>query len=310
MTCHIFEIMAENEDKTEIVIDEKDIQVTDTEPVKYKADINSSIAVKVKKLEEEAVRERELEERRSERIRIQQDYLNGMLENVTVSLAATDKERQINDTLEQDVKRRVLSMHGISEDRYEGIERRDQAVFQGAEFAFFFMSIVLLVISGILNGMFTDITLLLCFFTAVEGTLLNHGNRPRPVAYILRILYMLIFPVMLTAFVCYTVVTPEQIRTGVYATLYPTVVTVGVIILAMGVAAYFLYDPYKKDKKQVRRAGRYLKNMSRAADKEVTRIEKKAEMEQRKEEKKRERAERREEKRLAREAKKSGNSGT
>ena len=139
------------------------------------------------------------------------------------------------------------------------------------------MSIVLLVISGILNGMFTDITLLLCFFTAVEGTLLNHGNRPRPVAYILRILYMLIFPVMLTAFVCYTVVTPEQIRTGVYATLYPTVVTVGVIILAMGVAAYFLYDPYKKDKKQVRRAGRYLKNMSRAADKEVTKTEKKAE---------------------------------
>ena len=157
--------------------------------------------------------------------------------------------------------------------------------------------------------MFTDITLLLCFLTAVEGTLLNHGNRPKIVTYVLRLLYMLLFPVMLTAFVYYMIIIQAADTQAYHQELYPAVVTAGVIILVTGVISYFLYDPYKGDKKQVRRAGKYLKSMSRVAEKEVAQSVKKAEKERRQEEKKREKAERMEEKRLAKEAKKNGSNG-
>ncbi|MBR1524269.1 MAG: hypothetical protein IJ641_07425 [Lachnospiraceae bacterium] len=278
--------MENNENRQEVISVEK---------VTYAADINSPIAAKVKRLEEEAEKKKELELRRSEMIRVQQDYLNGMLDNVTETLAATEKERQINDALEADVRKQVLSMHGISGDKYDGMERRNQAVFQGAEFALFFMSVILVIISGILNGMFVDITLFLCFFTAIEGTLLNHGERPRVIQCILRVLYLILFPVMLAAFVYYVIVVSlEKVHVSSFTTFYAVASIIGVVILMLGVISYFLYDPYRQDKKQLRKAGKYLRNMGKAANKEVSRNIKAFEKQQRKEEKKQAKADREE----------------
>ena len=294
--------MADKEISKEIIIDEKDVKVSDASPIQYAVDIDSPIAARVRKLEEEAVKKKELELRRSEKIRIQQDYLNGMLENVTENLAATEKERSINDALEADVKKQVLSMHGISEDKYEGMQRRTAAVYQGSEFALFFMSVILIIISGFISFVLEgpiEITLFICFFTAIEGTLLNHGQRRSKAAeWVLRIIYFLLFPLMLLVFIMdilgfeYT-----------YETMSGLAVF-GVVVLVLGVISYFAYNPYRADKKQLKKAGKYLKNMGKAADKDVMQSIKKAEKQQRREEKELARVEKKEEKRQAKEAKK------
>ncbi len=293
--------MSDQKDTNEIVIDEKYIKISDAEPVKYTADINSPIAAKVKKLEEEAVRKRDLEQRRAERIRIQQDYLNGMLENVTESLAETDKEKQVNDALEQDVRRQVLSMHGISEDKYEGMQRRSAAVFQGSEFALFFMSVILIIISAFVSvtlGGPVEVTLFLCFMTAVEGTLLNHGARSKVIAWLLRMVYFLLFPMMLLVFVM------DLLDLGFFPQVMTAFAVFGMTVLLLGVISYFFYNPYRADKRQLKKAGRYLKSMSKAAEKEVSRSVKEEEKEKQKEEKKQARIRKKEEKQAKKDAQK------
>ncbi len=283
------------ENSSEIILEDKDVTITDAAQVSS----DSPIAAKVKKIEQEAEKKRQLEIRRSERIRVQQDYIGSMIDNITDSLAATEKEKQVNDVLETDVKKQVLSMHGLSEDKLEGISRRNAAIFQGSEFALFFMSVVLVAVSGFLNGMSSDITLFLCFFTAIEGTLLNHAKRPGPIVWILRIIYMIIFPVMLTVFVLHMLAVAEKADMSVFSMVVSVSSAVGILILILGVISYFLYNPYKNDRKQLKKAKKYLKDMEKAADKEVSKNIKQAEKQQKKEEKQQARLEKKEERQKA-----------
>ncbi|MCR5746483.1 MAG: hypothetical protein K6G03_02140 [Lachnospiraceae bacterium] len=284
--------MADKEIKKDIVIDEKDIKISDADPIKYTADLNSPIATKVKKIEEEALKKKELEERRSERIRLQQDYLNSLLENVTDNLSATDKEKQINDALEHDVRKQVLSMHGISEDKYEGMERRSAAINQGSESAIFLMSLILLLLSAFISRTLkgpVDVTLFICFMTAVEGTLLNHGARSKAIVWILRVVYYMLFPMMLIVFIM------AILQISIFIQTMSIFAVFGVAVLLMGVIPYFIYNPYREEKKQLKQAHKYLKNMNKAAEREVTQNIKKEEKEIKKEEKEKQKLLRKEE---------------
>ena len=74
--------------------------------------------------------------------------------------------------------------------------------------------------------------------------------------------------------------------------LVPIFVIAGVVVLMLGAISYFAYDPYRVDKRNRKKANSYIKEMEKAALKEVRLKEKAFEKLQRKNEKKAQREKR------------------
>lgn len=73
----------------------------------------------------------------------------------------------------------------------------------------------------------------------------------------------ILFPTMLIVFVCYELGFTE------YALIVPALTIAGVVLLLLGAVSYFLYDPYRLDRKNHKKANRYIRDIEKAAIKEV-----------------------------------------
>lgn len=287
-----------------VIIESEDVKM-ETEPDYTQMEVKNPRIGKVLKLEEEAKRQNELEQLRSKRIRQQQEYINRMIDSVEANLKNTKEEQKLNEEFERHIRTEVYRMHGISEDKLQGMEERRNAWYQGAAFALFFLSLILVAVCGVLHGFGSELCIFMAFYTAIEGTLLSNGRKQAAFFEVLiKILYLLLYPVMLTVFVCY------ELKFKEYDMLVPIFVIAGVVVLMLGAISYFAYDPYRVDKRNRKKANSYIKEMEKAALKEVRLKEKALEKLQRKNEKKaqREKArkEKEEERRKKREARKTG----
>ena len=236
---------------------------------------------KVLKLQEEARRQNEIEKLRSKRIRQEQEYIDKMSLAVEEHLRETKEEQRYNEQFEERIRYEVYRMHGISEDKLQGMTEYRRAWYQGAAFALFFLSLVLIVLCGVLHGFGSEICIFMAFYTAIEGALLSNGRKQAFVFEVItKILYLALFPTMMVAFVCYELGFEE------YAILVPIFTVVGVIVLIIGAISYFLYDPYRMDRKNRKKANSYIKEIERAALKEV-RLKEKAFAKQEKKKEKR-----------------------
>ena len=68
---------------------------------------------------------------------------------------------------------------------------------------------------------------------------------------------------MLVTFTCYELGFEE------YALLVPVFTVAGVVVLMIGALSYFLYDPYRVDRRNRKKANRYIVEIEKAALKEV-----------------------------------------
>ncbi len=289
--------------KNPVIIETEDVKM-ETEPDYMQMEVKNPRIGKVLKLEEEAKRQNELEQLRSKRIRQQQEYINQMIDSVEANLKNTKEEQKLNEEFERHIRTEVYRMHGISEDKLQGMEERRNAWYQGAAFALFFLSLILVAVCGVLHGFGSELCIFMAFYTAIEGTLLSNGRKQAAFFEVLiKVLYLLLYPVMLTVFVCY------ELKFKEYDVLVPIFVIAGVVVLMLGAVSYFAYDPYRVDKRNRKKANSYIKEMEKAALKEVRLKEKALEKLQRKNEKKaqREKArkEKEEERRKKREARKA-----
>ena len=73
----------------------------------------------------------------------------------------------------------------------------------------------------------------------------------------------MVFPVMMVIFVCYELKYPE------YDLFLPYFAMGIVVVLIIGTAAFFFYDPYKQDKKRVKDAKDYISEVEKIAKKQV-----------------------------------------
>ena len=120
----------------------------------------------------------------------------------------------------------------------------------------------------------------MAFYTAIEGTLLTNGKRQHALLdMVTRILYLLLFPAMLIVFVCFELGFTE------YGIVVPVLTIAGVVILVLGAVSYFVYDPYRLDRKNHKKADRYIRDIEKAAVKEVELEEKALAKQSRKQEK-------------------------
>ena len=235
---------------------------------------------KVRALEEESVRQKQVEEERAKRIRIELEYLNNVLQEVNDNLEYSREEKSVNNEFEHRIRTEVYQMHGISNDKVQGMEERSNALYQGAAFALLFLSTVLVILCGILHGFGSQICMFMAFYTALQASLLTTRRlKIQLVEAITHIIYLLLFPIMLVLFVCF------ELGYSQYETFLPVYIVAGMIILLLSVSSYFLYDPYRQDRKNVKKADRYIAEMEKTALKDVQLRETKF----RKQEKKKER---------------------
>lgn len=234
-----------------------------TETEKGYSEKNSKIN-KVMKLQQEIQRQNDLEKLRERRIMQQQEYIDKLLHSVEATMKSTETEKQFNEQFEEQVRGQIYQMHGISRDKLEGMQEARRAWYQGAAFSLFFLSLVLFGISGILDGFGSGLNLFIAFYTAIEGTLLtNERKQNAGLNIVVKVLYLLLFPVMLGMFVCAQLGYPE------YELCLPYFTTGGVLVLMLGAVSYFIYDPYRLDRKSKRKADKYILDMEKAALKDI-----------------------------------------
>ena len=240
------------------------VKIADMEPDFSDIEVKNPRIGKVRKLEEEAKRQSEIEKLRARRIRQEQEYIDQMSLSVESHLRATKEEQQYNEQFEERIRTEIYRMHGISEDKLQGMTEYRNAWYQGTAFALFFLSIVLIAICGVLHGFGSEICIFMAFYTAIEGALLSNGSKQSLFFTVLtKGVYLLLFPVMLVTFTCYELGFEE------YALLVPVFTVAGVVVLMIGALSYFLYDPYRVDRRNRKKANRYIVEIEKAALKEV-----------------------------------------
>lgn len=240
------------------------VRIADMEPDYSDITVKNPRIGKVMRLEEEVQRQSEIEKLRSRRIRQEQEYIDRMSLSVENHLRNTKEEQRYNEQFEERIRTEVYRMHGISEDKLQGVTEYRNAWYQGTAFAMFFLSLVLIAICGILHGFGSEICIFMAFYTAIEGALLSNGRKQSLFFTVLtKGVYLLLFPVMLVTFTCYELGFEE------YALLVPVFAVAGVVVLMIGALSYFLYDPYRMDRRNRKKANRYIVEIEKAALKEV-----------------------------------------
>ena len=240
------------------------VRIADMEPDYSDITVKNPRIGKVMRLVEEVQRQSEIEKLRSRRIRQEQEYIDRMSLSVENHLRNTKEEQRYNEQFEERIRTEVYRMHGISEDKLQGMTEYRNAWYQGTAFAMFFLSLVLIAICGILHGFGSEICIFMAFYTAIEGVLLSNGRKQSLFFTVLtKGVYLLLFPVMLVTFTCYELGFEE------YALLVPVFAVAGVVVLMIGALSYFLYDPYRMDRRNRKKANRYIVEIEKAALKEV-----------------------------------------
>jgi len=234
----------------------------------------------VLRIQEQARKDREAEEFLLQKILTEQKMTEELNTSLEDNLQRTKEIRRYRDELEEGVRMRIYSMHGISEDKLEGIREYKNAYYKGCAFSLFLLSIVLTVLCGVLHTLQSDICIFMGFFTAIEGALLvSENKRGRLLGMICRCCYLLLFPAMMSLFVCYELHFPE------YEKLLFLFMIAGMIILSIGVSSYFLYDPYLEDKRKIKKSKNRIREIQKEAQKEVKRTIKSRENQEKREQK-------------------------
>jgi hypothetical protein len=288
--------MGETEEKKEkeIVVEASEVKEEHV-PDFHSVEVKNPKSEKVLRLEKEIRSRHGQEVLRNKRLQVEQDYVAQMLESVEKSLKSEQEIERQNDLFENRIKSDVYRMHGLSEDKLQGMSERKIAWIQGSAFALFFLSCVMVLLCGAVHGFDDPLTLFAAFYTAIEGTLLTNGKRKaRLVSGFTGILYLLLFPIILVMFVT------RELGYDQYEFLISVFAIVGLAILVAGSVSYFLYNPYQEERYALKQANRYIKKMEKAASSDVKMREKEIERQKKQQEKEAEK----EKKRLEKEAEK------
>lgn len=209
-------------------------------------------------------KQREIEDEKWKKLQKEQQLLDERKRSIEESLDQTREMQQYNEECRADISSQVYAMHGLTGDKLEGMREYKNAYYQGLAFGLFFLSAVMILLCAWLHGFASDICLFMLACTGIEGALLSQeSKRGKLFDLLCRILYIFIFPAMLTIFVCYELEFPE------YDLLLPIFAIAGIAILLVGTSAYFFYNPYRKEKKNIRSAKGDLRKIEQFARKEV-----------------------------------------
>ena len=218
---------------------------------------------------DEIERRRKEEDALLDQIFAEQKALHELNENVDENMKHASEGRRYREEMKERLNRQVYAMHDLSEDKMEGMKEYSNAYHKGFALAMFLMSQVLCVFCGYLNGIASQSTLTMLFFTALQGAVLIQESRCFLVwKWICRLVQMVTFPGMLVLFI------GNELGYSYYERALKYSLSGAFVFLALTMAAYFLYDPYRIARGRIQDAKSTIRNVERIARKQVKKNQK------------------------------------
>lgn len=219
---------------------------------------------KAEYIRQQLEKQRQAEDALLEQMMQEQSVIDELQKSMDDSMERTAESRKYNQEFQEKMNAQVYAMHGLSVDKLQGMKEYKRAFYKGCAASLFLLSLVLVIFCGVLHGFQSEICIFMLAYTAIEGTLLASGTRRMKVLSALcGFLYLLMFPIMLVMFVCFELQYPE------YEMFLPYIIVAGICFAVLGAASYFLSDPYRREKRNIRRAKEQIKEVEKIAKKEV-----------------------------------------
>ena len=244
--------------------------VHNVEPVNEHKDINESERIqRAEWIHDQVKLQREREDETWEKIMEEQKLITERMRSIDDDISRNRELERYHEGCLEDITDQVYSLHGVTTDKLEGMTRYKNAKFQGEATVVFVMSIMIAAIAAYAYGVTSQVCMFMLLCIGVEGALLSGPHKKRNLlGGIFRTLFFV--PVILMA--------AEVISFKYYENYYEYVTMIGeaaaILLVVIGTATYFLYNPYRKDKKYVREAQADLKELHKAARKSVRKNQK------------------------------------
>ncbi len=220
-------------------------------------------------IQDEITKRREREDELLQQIFLEQKMLQELDEDMDENMAHAREGRKYREDMKERVNDRVYEIHDLSADKREGMREYKYAYRRGYALAMFFFSLALCVFVGFLHGITSQICLMLMFFTGVQAAIFVHQKQCFFLwRLICDIFSAVVFPVMLVLFIGY------ELKYSFYDFLLPICLIVGLVLLALTTASYFLYDPYRSARRRVGDAKSMIRSIERSAKKQVKKSQK------------------------------------
>lgn len=248
---------------------QENVELPEEELMKENLRVQKTVYIK-KQME----RQRAAEDARLEQLLKEQDIIEDLRESTDDSMWQTEETRKYNREFQEHLNMQVYKAHGITEDKIIGMREYKSALYRGAAVVLFFLSLALTVLCGVLHGFESNVYLLMLAYTAVEGALIGK-KQMKVLDVVCKVLYILVFPAMLAMFVCY------ELAHKAYELSLPFAAILGGFAVMLGIISYFLYDPYRCEKKKMRDAKSQIRDIEKAAGKEIRKNHKIREREER-----------------------------
>lgn len=211
-------------------------------------------------IRDEITKRREREDELLQQIFMEQKMLQELDEDMDENMAHAREGRKYREDMKERVNDRVYEIHDLSADKREGMREYKYAYRRGYALAMFFFSLALCVFVGFLHGITSQICLMLMFFTGVQAAIFVHQKQCFFLwRLICDIFSAVVFPVMLVLFIGY------ELKYGFYDFLLPICLIIGLVLLALTTASYFLYDPYRSARRRVGDAKSMIRSIERSA---------------------------------------------
>ena len=258
--------------------EEQSISINDMEYLPVTRGVRESMRVqKTEYIRQQMRRRQESEDALMAQLLEEQRVIDGLQKKINENLEQTEESSKYNKEFQESMNAQIYALHGISEDKLEGMREYKNAYYQGCAFSLFLLSAALIILCGVLHGFASEICVFMLAYTGIEGALLTQKHkRTRFVDWLCRLLYLLMFPMMMVMFVCYELKYPE------YGIFMPYAVAAGIGVLIFATFSYFLYNPYQGMKKKVRAAKDHIQDIEKIAKKEVRKNQKTREKEEKK----------------------------
>ena len=244
--------------------------VHNVEPVNEHKDINESERIqRAEWIHDQVKLQREREDETWEKIMEEQKLITERMRSIDDDISRNRELERYHEGCLEDITDQVYSLHGVTTDKLEGMTRYKNAKFQGEATVVFAMSIMIAAIAAYAYGITSQVCMFMLLCIGAEGALLSGPHKKRNLlGGIFRTLFFV--PVILMA--------AEVISFKYYENYYEYVTMIGeaaaILLVVIGTATYFLYNPYRKDKKYVKEAQADLKELHKAARKSVKKNQK------------------------------------
>lgn len=255
------DVTREIQENTELMVsDSEQREKTEAEEVGA-FDLRIQTLTRLREREELARKE---QEEMCLRLAIEQKLADELSQKLADDMYMSRQLKKRNEEAEQQIKDQVYLMHGVSGDKIAGMKNTSHGVYVGAAFTVFLLTMGLAVLSGVNHGFRSEISMFLAFCGALEGAILGvEARRQGAVIYLFRVLFFLIFPIGLAAFLA------VELGYTDYLIYLEYVMMGGIALSSLSSLGYFLVNPYRGVRRKMRDADSDLKRICKEADKQV-----------------------------------------